>query len=219
MIKDRKPRQYFVDLFCGGCNMTSAIRGKRIANDIDSELISLFVAIRNGWQPPKSVTELEYYTIKLNQDKYSPELKAFVKYNCSFGAKCWGGYAIGVKANGVPYDYTLQAYNHLMRQKATFTGVEFSANDYREATIPVNSIVYCDIPYEDTVLNGYSSIHFDHDYFWYWARLQSYRGHNVFVSSNKAPRGFAIVRDINLTNGIDRKSNTTRNEKLFYCTI
>lgn len=33
ILADRKEGQYFVEPFCGGCNVTASVPGNRIAND------------------------------------------------------------------------------------------------------------------------------------------------------------------------------------------
>jgi len=33
ILKDRKPNQWFIDLFCGGCSISQEVDGKVIAND------------------------------------------------------------------------------------------------------------------------------------------------------------------------------------------
>ena len=78
-----KDKDTFVDLFCGSCNIISAIKApNRIANDLHKELIALHKAVQQGWVPPSSVSELEYKEIK-NSNEVPDYLKAFVGFGCS----------------------------------------------------------------------------------------------------------------------------------------
>lgn len=213
MVKKRGSRQYFVDLFCGGANVCGEIRNPRIANDIDEDLIEMFIALQNGWEPPTSITEYEYTKIRRNQLDYPAPLRAFVGYNCSFGAIKWGSFAKGFDLKGKAFNYAQQSYNNLMNQLPKLRGIEWSAKDYRDVTIPPKSIIYCDIPYED--VHGYHGIKFDHEYFWYWVKLQSFRGHDIFVSSYNAPRGFDCIREMLIDRHINRQHDEPRVERLY----
>ena len=61
-----KDKDTFVDLFCGSCNIISAIKApNRIANDLHKELIALHKAVQSGWVPPSVVTEEDYKQSRL----------------------------------------------------------------------------------------------------------------------------------------------------------
>ena len=51
ILKDRKDDQYYVEPFCGGCNMIDKVGGNRIANDNNPYLIQMWKALIDGWQP------------------------------------------------------------------------------------------------------------------------------------------------------------------------
>ena len=83
ILKDRRPDQWYVEPFCGGCNTLAKVPGPRIGADINSDLIAMW-RLQNGWEPPKYVTEEEYRRI----EKFgSPELRGCVGFAFSFGAK------------------------------------------------------------------------------------------------------------------------------------
>ena len=69
----------------------------------------------------------------------------------------------------------LQHLEHLERLQQT-------SSDYREMRFEPDSVIYCDIPYENT--NKYKS-GFDHEAFYDWAERQE---HPVFISSYEMPR-------------------------------
>ena len=48
ILKDRKPNQWFVDLFCGGCNLLDKVDGRRIGNDKNKYLIALWKGLQEG---------------------------------------------------------------------------------------------------------------------------------------------------------------------------
>ena len=52
ILADRKPGQYFVDIFCGGANVLDKVENPRIGNDINSYVIALLDEIAHGWEPP-----------------------------------------------------------------------------------------------------------------------------------------------------------------------
>lgn len=50
ILKDRiSEEQYYVEPFCGGCNLIDKVKGNRIASDNNSYLIALYQAIKDGW--------------------------------------------------------------------------------------------------------------------------------------------------------------------------
>ena len=66
MIAERKPDQWWVEPFVGGANMIDKVGGKRIGNDSHEYLISLLIAIRDGYIPPKNISKDFYCEIKSN---------------------------------------------------------------------------------------------------------------------------------------------------------
>ena len=93
-----KDKDTFVDLFCGSCNIISAIKApNRIANDLHKELIALHKAVQQGWVPPSVVTEEDYKQAKQAED----HLKAFIGFGCSFSGKYFGGYARCKRETGI----------------------------------------------------------------------------------------------------------------------
>ena len=64
----------WVEPFVGGANMIQFAMGKRIGNDSNRFLISLFKALQNGWTPPDSVSKEEYFQIRTNKSNYPPRI-------------------------------------------------------------------------------------------------------------------------------------------------
>lgn len=71
----------------------------------------------------------------------------------------------------------LQRLEHLERLKAYKQSLEISQKSYDEVEIKPNSVIYCDIPYENTM--GYKSGDFDFKKFYDWASNQT---ELVFIS-------------------------------------
>lgn len=206
---------YIVDLFAGGFNLIDKVSGKRIANDIDLYVTSLFKALQNGWEPPEEVSRELYYDIKNNKDKYPKELVGFVGYGCSFGGRWFEGYARGgFSSKGVPRNHASESARSVMKQVNKLQGVEIYNLPYWEVPIPENSVIYCDPPYKNT--KSYkSSKAFDHDKFWQWCRDKSLEGHKVFISEYNAPDDFECVWEKAKTSTITKGKGTPSVEKLF----
>lgn len=62
--------QWFIDAFCGGCNVIDKVEGNRIALDSNDYLIALWKVIQAGWTPPSIVSEKTYNHVKQNKEKY-----------------------------------------------------------------------------------------------------------------------------------------------------
>jgi len=216
MLKDRKPGQYFVDLFCGGCNMIDSVTGKRIANDINPYLIALFKAVINGFRPPEFINKEERDSIKKNPEKYNPELVGWAGFACGFGGDFNGGYAgISNTKSGTIRNYQNEAYRGLLKQAKKLEGVEFFNEDYQSVPLPANSIVYCDIPYKGTT--GYSN-KLDYEIFYTWARANK-DNHKIFVSEYDAPEDFICQWQKQLGSQLSANGksggNKTSTERLF----
>lgn len=190
IAKYRDKDEYFVEPFCGGCNITQHVTGDRIANDSNFYLIEMYKALIAGWNPPINVTREEYNTIRDNVKKYPPELVAWVGINFSYSGKWFGGYAGRIKiSTGQVRDYPLEAYNNVMKQIPKLVGVKFYTGDYSELEIPQRSIVYCDPPYQNTLqyVDGFRT-----EKFWDWVRCIS-KTWIVFVSEYVAPCDFVCI--------------------------
>lgn len=197
ILKGRKPNQWFVEPFCGGCNITERVTGKRIANDIHPELIAMYKALQDGWLPPKRITEEEYKRIMAAG---LPELKGYAGFTHSFGGKYGSTYRrnkgsrFGSSAKG-RYDNISyvgqQAYDMAINQIKDLHDVTFVNGPYYDLVIPKNSIVYCDPPYAGT--SEYVTAKFNSTNFFQWCRVQKEEGHTVFVSEYNAPDDFKCV--------------------------
>jgi len=222
ILKDRTPKQYYVEPFAGGLNSFVQVGGLRLANDINKYVIAMFQAVAKGWVPPSNITEDEYKTIRDNKDAHPPELVGFVGIGCAFGGKWFGGYARGKNAKGQWRNYADESQRHIMQLQAPYLkDATFSSVCYTDMQIPNNSIIYCDPPYANTT-KGYAKNHKDtwHVDFWQWCRDMVKQGHTVFVSEYTAPNDALLLwqQDIGINVHTDACKQVTRTEKLFTLT-
>ena len=186
----------WVEPFMGSCNTLSLADGVRYGNDKDADLVSLFKALQEGYEPPDHVSEELYRMVKAEPSKYSPELRAFISFGCSFGGKKWGGYA-----RGRTVSYASYAKRSLRRKAQNLVGVVFTSGDYKEMHIPRRSFIYCDPPYSETT--SYGEV-FNHQEFWEWCRCMSNDGHTVLISEYSAPSDFTVVTSSMQTTTLDK---------------
>lgn len=84
-------------------------------------------------------------------------------------------------------------------------------DDYRNVTIPEDSVIYCDIPYKGT--RGYNGADFDHEAFYGWAERQS---ELVYISEYDMPRNrFECVAEKEKTVTLCAIKTNIRTERLF----
>jgi len=190
MLEGRKPNQWYVEPFCGGCNAIDKVDGNRLANDINHYLIDMWVELLQGWVP-NEVDKDTYLDIKSNNDKYHNCEVGWAGFNCSYSGKYFGGFAGKTKTKiDTVRDYQAEAVRNVLRQVEKLKDVIFISAEYWNFAIPFESIIYCDPPYQDTTKYNND---FDHDMFWSWVRNKSKLGNRVFVSEYNAPKDFECV--------------------------
>lgn len=182
----RRDHEFWVEPFMGACNTLALASGPKIGNDIDPDLVGLFKALQQGFDPPREVTEEEYYKAKNNPELYPVEVRGFLAFACSFGGKKWGSFAHNTKGE----NFAQQAANSLSRKMQGLMQASFTAGQYFDLDIPPQSFIYCDPPYLNTARYRQG---IDHESFWEWCRLKSREGHTVLVSEYTAPSDFEII--------------------------
>lgn len=218
---DKNNIEIYYEPFVGGANLIDKIHCKeRIGNDIHPQLIAMFNELQKGWQPPSHISEEEYNKVRENKELYSDYYVGYVGFNSTFGAKYFGGYARGFKADGVtPRDQSNEAYRNLIKQLPNIMDVKFLCSDFlnNEYCNLKNALIYADPPYQNTT--KYSTKSFNHEVFWNWCRKMS--EHNkVFISEYNAPNDFKCVwskehlANFDCNRGDDTKKKV-RIEKLF----
>src|ERR1700750_2056717 len=93
MLASTSERDVYVEPFVGAGSVAAEMVpffDGAILSDASPDLIAMWQALQNGWEPPENVTLEEY-----EAQRHAPvsALRGFVGYGCSFGGKWFGGYA------------------------------------------------------------------------------------------------------------------------------
>lgn len=201
----------WIEPFVGGGNTIDKVpdRMRRIGIDCNPHTIAAMLAIRDMVDIlPENVSEDEYRSIK---GKPVDHISSWIRFVCSFGGKFESGYARGRTGT----NYALDGKRNALKQSPKIQAVEFVCASYKDYN-PVNSLVYCDPPYQGTA--KYKTDVFNHEEFFEWCRDTSKNGNLVYVSEYSAPEDFECVWQGEVKTGFasQRKSAThTAVEKLF----
>ncbi len=198
----------FWDPFCGGLSVSLALGGAGMISDANPALMSLYCAVRDGWDPPSSVSLQEYQEAKQLPD--SDPFKAFAGFACSFGGKWFGGYARSGTRN-----FAEGARRCLKRDIETLVlrGCTFECINFLDVEpYDIGCTLYLDPPYRGTT--GYR-MPFDVERFdrqvLRWATFT-----DVFVSEYSFPHGVEVLRFNKPLAVCGGQSNNPNDEKLFY---
>ena len=173
ILDGRQPGQYYVEPFCGGCNSLQHVTGNRIGSDVSQYLIAMWKGLQQGISRPQIITKQMYdrarQDYRQGTNLFCTDFEiGWIGFMASFRGKFFGGYS-GNASDG--RDYISAAIGNIEKQIDLIQGVEFYTSGYEDLLIPEESIIYCDIPYQDTT--SYSiSTSFHHDRFWAWCTLQ-----------------------------------------------
>lgn len=93
-----------------------------------------------------------------------------------------------------------------------FSNITSSVLDYAKVEIPNNSVIYCDIPYEDT--NVYNKAEgFDHERFYDWCEHQT---QPVFISSYQMPDDrFDCIEEFSHRSTLSATANNLVTERIY----
>lgn len=204
--------------FCGSCWMTALVKAEhKHISDIHYELIELWKAIADFWEPPDTVSEELYQECK--RDEHEAYLRGFVGFGCSFSGKWFGGYARDRRSDR---GYALDAKNSIMRKRDMLRDCNIYHESYEHVLnhADTGDVVYCDPPYIGTT--GYKGTpSFDHELFWENCRNAAKRGVKVFISEYVAPDDFECILEINTKTDMKSSENRpiARVDRLFTYTI
>lgn len=218
ILRDRTEGQFYVEPFCGGCNMMDKVRGNRIANDKNTYLIQMWRHLIKGWEPPMVIEKDFYHAVreswKQKSGVFPPELIGWVGFTGSYNGKFFGGYAgHACSTKGGARDYIGESVRNILRQVDDLKGVCFLNRDYKDLVLLSKGIIYCDPPYRGT--EGYQNT-IDHEDFWEWCRKKVKQGHKVFVSEYGAPDDFRCIWEVEVRSSVDyRQVKKGAVEKLF----
>lgn len=215
ILKGRKPGQWYVEPFCGGCNTLSLVEGNRIGADAHYYLIALWQAVSEGWGPPVEMdefTESMYQEMKRHKNQFPAYLVGYVGFAYSFAAKFFGGWRRNKQGD---HKEVLGGNRSARKQFPKLHHVKFFHCSYEELPLPDQSLIYCDPPYAGT--QGYQGTgKLDYEKFWQWCRDKKEEGHTIFVSEYEAPKDFTVVFEKELYNTLDKDTGAKRGiERLF----
>nr|DAH79920.1 MAG TPA: DNA adenine methylase [Caudoviricetes sp.] len=211
----------YIEPFVGGANMIDKIKHhNKIGSDLHKELIALHKFNRDYSDTlPNTITEEQYLNVKNNKESYSDYIVGLVGFCATFGAKYFGGYARGYKADGVtPRDLPNEAIRNLQKQAPNIQGIKFeckSFTDYNPSDYK-NCVFYLDPPYRKTL--SYSTGGFPYEEFDKWA-IELAKNNTVLISEYELPEDkFECIWSKDVKVGISGQGdikNKKRVEKLF----
>lgn len=205
-----KPNQWYVEPFVGGCNMIDKVNHPlKIGSDSNEYLIALLKYVQEGNELPEHIEKEEYLRVKADKGSYPDWYVGYVGFICSHNGKFFNGYAGITNTKQGERNYIREKRNNLLRQD--LSGIRLECCGYDELSIPDNSIIYCDPPYQDTTSYKNS---FDSSRFWDWVRDKARAGHKIYISEYNAPADFRCVWEKEVSSSLS-KSNKKSTEKLF----
>jgi DNA adenine methylase len=216
ILQDRTPGQYYVEPFCGGCNLIDKVQGNRIAGDINKYLIALWQGLQGNFPRPYNLSKSMYDNartdFKNNSNNYFSDFEiGWIGWMASFNGRFFDGGYSGIYSGR---NYIAEQIKNTEKQIKDLIDVCFFACDYSKLPIPAKSIIYCDIPYHNT--KHYRVSHnFDYDRFWKWCISKKQEGHTVFVSEYTAPNGIECIWSKEITTSLHTVNTHKSVEKLF----
>lgn len=217
-IIDENDITFYWEPFVGGANVIDKIKCEnRLGSDKSISLIALLEKARDNIEElPEDCSREDFVKAKdIYREKSQEQMELWkieaYQYLASFGARGFaGGYA--PDKNGRHY-YT-ERLNNLKKQAPFLQGVKFKACDYRDFMPPLQSLIYCDIPYFGTKEYGYADeAKFDYNTYWNWIREQS-KNNYVICSEENFPDDFIILKTTSKTRTLKTNNDKIGKEKL-----
>ena len=213
ILKDRSEGQFYIEPFVGGANTIVKVNGNRIGSDNNEYLIALYKELQLGWNPIKNVTFELYEDVKNNKEKYPKHIVGYIGFAFTFGAM-WFSSFIGNTNDKVCVgrDRIGESYRNVLKTQKVIDNINFKCSSYLNLEIPINSIIYCDPPYENTA--KYKGVEtFNHNEFWQWCRNMVKLGHKVFISEYNAPEDFKCIWQKEINSQLSKKKETGKYSK------
>lgn len=170
------------------------MRGPRFGSDIDCSLINMWKWAVKGWVPPTNISREQFYAGR-GLPKDHP-LRAFIGYECAFGAKFFASYAQSQAWHAVQ-NYAEVGSRALVKAAEEMKGVELCCQSYDKLN-PENAVLYLDPPYA-----GHAKVHqygdMNYQHFFLWASGLAMKGNIVLVSGYSYapyPSNFEIVYSV-----------------------
>lgn len=215
------PFETYWEPFVGMCGVMQHVDfvPRRVGSDAHGNVIEMWRALREGWEPPGDVTAEAYEDMRRNPSAYPPHVLGFVGHGYSFAGLYFASFKPGLRD---PYEQGAgrRAVNGVRKVLPRVRDVDFFVADY--ADVPVsklgNVLVYCDPPYKGTSKVGKGSSGFCSETFWEWVRAVS-ANHPVVVSELEAPADFVSIwsqdRSVKMSNRYANRKRSEVRENLF----
>lgn len=217
MLAERKPKQAWVEPFCGSCSVLQNVKGWRIANDKNKYLIAMWNALcKHDAKYPLHIERDFYKDVRNSYNRkdgrYSDGVIGWVGFMGSFNGRFFDGGYSGHDVKG--RDYIGENIRNTMAQVPYLKGVKFTSHEYYDVDYPTNSLIYCDPPYKNTKQYA-TSKDFDHEKFYVWCRWMSSLGYKIFVSEYEMPDDFKCVWQMDVKTAQNPHKTKLATEKLF----
>jgi len=202
----------YYEPFLGGGSVFELVAPKvprPFASDVHPDLMLMWQALLDGWQPPEAVSREEYAELKSAEPS---ALRGFVGFGCSFGGKWFGGYAT---SRGD--DYCGAALRGALRKTAAMRegGARLALRSYADIDPEPGALIYCDPPYAGTT--KYTGIDaFDHGGFWDRVVDWAIAGATVLISEYDAPAGPVCVWQNAAKKSLSKGTNTAPSVERLY---
>lgn len=182
----------YIEPFCGGCNMASALidLGYNIKlYDINKVMIEFLKKGQEGYLPPLK-SEISSYEEKnkiVNSSDVPDWKKGETIYLNSYRGTRWGYDKHVYNRRRNSYLKTVSAIKDFHLETMDYKDLNFDDLDKD------NTLIYCDIPYIGTRIDNYckASGNFNHNAFWQWVR--DHKDFKIIVSEISAPNDFKVV--------------------------
>ena len=219
ILKDRKENQWYIEPFCGGLGTFDKVNGNRIGADKNKYLIEMWKGLQENRKRPNQISKELYSKARTEynngtNNEFDDFLIGWIGWMGSYNGRFFDGGYSGHCAGKTKRDYISEQIRNTEKQLDKIQGIDFRSCDYTELEIPIESIIYCDIPYKDTKQYA-TSKNFDHTKFWQWCRDMTKQGHKVFISEYQAPDDFICVWQKEVTNSMNTTKTYKPTEKLF----
>ena len=215
--------QFYLEPFCGGCNVIDKIRfTRKIASDKNYYLIALLNNLDKLDELPQDFISKEEYDKVRNvyrgidkKTKLEDWYIGAIGFLASFNGRFFdGGYAGLAVSNGKTRNYYNECLRNLLAQKPLLQkDITFHCTDYTTWSFIHNSVIYCDPPYAGTKQFSISK-DFNYATFWDWCRRMS-DDNIVLISEENAPSDFKCIWSQNVKRTIKVKDKQNKVEKLF----
>jgi DNA adenine methylase len=219
ILKDRKENQNYAELFCGGLGTMDKVLGNRVASDKNKYLIAMWKGLQKNNKRPYHISRELYSKARTEYNngtniEFDDFMIGWVGWMGSYNGRFYDGGYSGHCAGKTKRDYISEQIRNTEKQLDKIQAIEFISGDYKDIVLPKNSIIYCDIPYENTKQYA-TSKDFNYIEFWEWCRTMTNDGHKVFISEYNAPKDFKCVWSKTVTNSMNTDITYKPVEKLF----